>query len=36
MATNTKKAEGGITKMEVVRRALSKLGKDAKPLQIQA
>jgi hypothetical protein len=36
MAANTRKARGGLTKMEAVRRALSELGKDAKPLQIQA
>jgi hypothetical protein len=36
MVTNTKKAPGGITKMEAVRRALSELGKKAMPIQIQA
>jgi hypothetical protein len=35
MATNTKKARGGITKMEAVRRALAELGRDAKPLQLR-
>jgi hypothetical protein len=31
-----KKSQGGIKKMEAVRRALSKSGRDAKPLRIQA
>jgi hypothetical protein len=35
MATSTKKAQGGITKQEAVRRALAELGHDAKPTQIQ-
>jgi hypothetical protein len=35
MATNSKKARGGITKQEAVRRALAELGPDAKPRQIQ-
>ncbi|HEV3260387.1 MAG TPA: hypothetical protein VG013_26260 [Gemmataceae bacterium] len=36
MTSNTKKARGKITKIEAVRRALAELGKDAKPLQLQA
>jgi hypothetical protein len=36
MATSTKKAPGGIKKMEAVRQALNELGKDAMPLRIQA
>jgi hypothetical protein len=35
MATSTKKSEGGITKLEAVRRGLAELGKDAKPVQLQ-
>jgi hypothetical protein len=34
--TASKKARGGLTKMEAVRRALAELGRDAKPLKIQA
>jgi hypothetical protein len=36
MATNTKQAQGSIKKMEAVRRALSEMGNDTKPLRIQA
>jgi hypothetical protein len=35
MATNSKKAHGGVTKQEAVRRALAELGRDAKPTVIK-